>query len=288
MLNPPLSLLSDDLLNQIVKHLAVNLPFGMEDLQNLSIADRAFTGLSQAYIFKELQLGTFQTGTQSHISKQLAKMGKILDIEPSLANRVRKVHLLISHNSNAWLFKDPTFINIVQLLGKSPVPPHTLEFTGVENPFIFQDPMLIVGQLMQTIFSQTLTVLRLAECENVPSTIFLICPRLREVVLDHVEVTDQSYDEFPDEQCSDRELPALERLEYRNSDNLIQEMITPPPRFKTGVVLWSKLRVLELSWCRKKTAYLQPILDRASNTLEELHLQNPEILDGACSAYHPN
>ena len=288
MLNPPLSLLSNDLLSQIVEHIAIDLPFEMKSLKNLSIVDRAFTGFCQAYIFKELQLGTVKSGTKNRISKQLAKIGKILDKEPSFANRVRKVHLMISHKANTWLFKDPTFINIVHLLGKSPIPPHTLDLSGLVDPFMFQDPILIVGQLMQTFFSQTLTVLRLTDCKNVPSTIFLVCPRLRDVLLNDVEVTEQSYDKYPDEQCSDRELPALERLDYRNSEGLVQQMITPPPRFKTGVVLWSKLRVLELSPCYKTTACLQPILDGASNNLEELYLINPGISDGAYSAYHQN
>jgi hypothetical protein len=124
-----------------------------------------------------------------------------------------------------------------------------------------QDPMLIVGQLMQTFFPQTLTILCLADCKNVPSTIFLVCPQLQDVLLDDVEVTEKSYDKYPDKQCSDRQLPALARLDYCNSESLVQQIITLPPRFITGVVLWSKLRVLKLSLCQiKKTACLQLVM----------------------------
>jgi hypothetical protein len=271
MLNPPLSLLSEDLFAYIVDHIS-KLPYSNRHLHNLSLADRVFTRFCQAHIFKDLHLG-YGSGHQSRISKKLETMRKILNDEPSFANRVRTVTLTISYKGSRWLFNDPTFVSIIQLLDKSPMPPNKLHLIGKVNPFIFEDPILIVGRLMQSFFSETLTVLHLFKCDNVPLTLFFICPRLREVFTDHVEMTKKEYDNYPDEQCSGRELPALERLSYRNSESLIKNMITPPSRFHTGVVLWSKLRVLKLCpFEKKEMAYLQPILDLACNTLEELHL----------------
>ncbi|KAF8799711.1 hypothetical protein BYT27DRAFT_7200935 [Phlegmacium glaucopus] len=271
MLNPPLSLLSDDLFAYIVDHLVAEFSFSDNDLHNLSLADRAFTRFCQAYIFKDLYLG-YRSGTKDSISKKLGKMKKILNDKPSFANRVRTVRLTISHKRNGWLFNNLNFISIVQLLTKSPMPPHKLHLSGLRHPFIFEDPALVVGRLMQSFFSQTLTVLHLTDCKNVPLTLFLICPKLREILLDRVEAT-KNYDEYPDNQCSGRELPALENLNYLNSESLVKQMIIPPSRFHTAVVVWSKLRVLEL--CphkRKEMACLQPILDVACNTLEELYL----------------
>jgi hypothetical protein len=270
MLNPPLSLLSDDLLSYIVDHIS-KLPYSNKHLYNLSLADRAFTRFCQVYIFKILHLG-YCWGSESIISNKLETMRKILNDEPSFANRVRLVKLTISHKQNAWLFNDPTFISIFQLLKTSPMPPHKLHLSGGASTFIFEDPLLVVERLMQSFFSETLTVLHLTECENVPLTLFLICPQLREIFMDHVKVTMKKY---PDEQCFDRELPALEHLSYRNSESIIKDMtqITPPPRFHLGVVVWSKLRVLELCpYEKKEMGCLQPILDAACNTLEELHL----------------
>ncbi|KAF8799580.1 hypothetical protein BYT27DRAFT_7236317 [Phlegmacium glaucopus] len=263
MLNPPLSLLPFDLFAYIVDHIA-KLPFSNEHLYNLSFVDRVFTQLCQAYIFKDLHLG-YGRGTKSRISNKLETMRKILSDEPSFANRVRVVTLSISHKRNGWLFNDFTFITIVQLLAKSPMPPHKLHLSGITCSFIFDGPILVAGRLMQSFFSETLTILHLTQCRNVPLTLFLICPRLREIYMDHVEVTEDNYDKYPDQQCSGRELPAPEYLSYRNSESLI--------KFHTGVVVWSKLRVLKL--CpheEKEMARLQPILDIACNTLEELHL----------------
>jgi hypothetical protein len=65
----------------------------------------------------------------------------------------------------------------------------------------------------------------------------------------------------------------LEVLEYCDSHTLVEQMITPPPRFNRPVVLWSNLRVLTLApHDNEGMAYLQPILDATCNTLEELYL----------------
>ncbi|KAF8810568.1 hypothetical protein BYT27DRAFT_7253550 [Phlegmacium glaucopus] len=272
MLNPPLSLLSDDLFGCIVDHVA-GLPYWIENLHNLSLADRAFTRFCQTYIFKNLHLG-YGPGTKNSIPNKLEKMREILNDEPWFANRVRVVDLSISRKRNGWIFNDLTLINIVQLLAKSLMPPHKLDLSGARRPFIFEDPALVVGRLMQSFFSQTLTVLHLTYCKNVPLTLFLICPRLRKILLEEVEAT-ENYDEYPDKQCSGRELPAVEYLDYILSGSLVKQMITSPPRFHTAVVDWSKLRVLKLCPQEKEElACLQPILDVACNTLEELYLTN--------------
>ncbi|KAF8959399.1 hypothetical protein BDZ97DRAFT_1922926 [Flammula alnicola] len=279
MLNPPLSLLSDDLIAYIVEHVA-ELAFRDKNLCNLSLADRAFTQFCQTHIFRTLALNR-SSGTKNGISKELEKTRKILNDKPSFANRVRVFKLAISHNRNAWLFNDPTLISILQLLAKSPIPPHKLHFGGHSfSPFTLEAPILVVGRLMQSFFSQTLTILHLTQCQNVPLPLFLICPRLREMLLDHVGVTEESYDNYPDEQCSGRESPALELFDCRDSQSLVKQMITPPPRFHTPVVLWSKLRFLTLSPHEKEEmTCLQPILDMACSTLEELYLTNLRVDD---------
>jgi hypothetical protein len=117
MLNPPLSLLSDDLLAYIVDHIE-KFPYSLDDLYNLSLA---FTRSCQADIFKDLHLYDYES--ESRISR-LEKIGKILNDEPSFASRVRTVKL--TYKQIVWLFDDPTFISIIQLLEKSLMPPHKL------------------------------------------------------------------------------------------------------------------------------------------------------------------
>jgi len=275
MLNPPLALLSDDLLVSIVEYVA-KLPSKDEDLYNLSLADRAFTRSCQKYIFRRLEFSN-----KGDISEKVKKVKKILNDNPSFANQVRVVGFLLSPNLRAWRFNDPTFISILQLLAKSPMPPHELHFTG--NIFLsIKDPMIVVQQLAQSLFSQTLTILRLTDCRRIPLPLFLICPRLIEVFLDGVTaVSHPNYEEYLNDLCSGREASPLEVLDYRKSHSLVEQMITPPPRFNTPVVLWSNLRILALSPHEKEeVACLQPILDAACTTLEELYLTRTD--KGGC------
>ena len=280
MLHPPLSLFSDDLLFSIVEHVA-KLPSKDEDLHNLSLADRAFTKSCQKYIFRDLKFG------KGDISKALKQVKRILDDNPSFANQIRMVEFIITGRW-LWLFNEPTFINILQLLSKSPMPPHEFHLGGHRYSwFVIEDPTFVVQQLARSFFSQTLTILRLTECPNVPSSLFLICPRLREVFLDHVGPTGNRYDNYPDDQCSGREAPRVEVFDCRNSSSLVKRMIAPPPRFKTPVVIWSNLRVLKLI-SRQGMACLQPILDAACNTLEELYLDETDRGKCRCSIYFDN
>jgi hypothetical protein len=220
-----------------------------------------------------------------------------LDDKPSFANQVRTVQLTVSSDESAcaaWFFNDPTFISVLQLLAKSPVPPHELHFGGhtqfhfgrhTSISLIVEDPTHAVRWLAQSFFSQTLTILHLTECKNVPLPIFLICPRLRKVCLDHVRA-EKSYDKYPDNLCSGREPPPLEVLDYRDAHSLVKQMITPPSRFNTPVVLWSNLRMLKLApHDEKGMACLQPILDAACNTLEELYLTNIHVGECRCMIF---
>ena len=277
MLHPPLSLVSNDLLGFIVESIA-DLPFADENLKNLSLTDRAFTQFCQKYIFRELRLWD-----SSDIPERLTKMKKILDDKPLFANQVRMIDLSISRDESKWLFEDSTFISILQLLANSPVPPYELYLIGERAiPLSFADPVLVVRQLTQSFFSQSLTNLRV-KCARVPLTLFLLCPRLRNLDVDMVEAAEKSYAKYPDNQRSGREAPQLEVLVYRNSHSIIRQMITPPPGFKTPVVLWSKLRVLTLTPHEKdEITCLQPILDASCSTLEELYLTEMNMNDCWC------
>ena len=54
MLKPPLSLLSNELLTFIVDHLAA-LPYSLEAIRDLSLANHAFTPICQNLIFRTLR-----------------------------------------------------------------------------------------------------------------------------------------------------------------------------------------------------------------------------------------
>ena len=200
-------------------------PSSSEDLKNLSLTDRAFTHSSQKYTFRKLML-CYRGGNIFRV-KQLTKAKKFLDNKPSFANHVRILELGFLLLTS--LPKDPNFTSILQLFAKSPMPPHELHL-GVHihiSPFIIEDSIFVTRQLGESFFSQTLTVLHISECANFPLLLFLICPRLRVVFLNNVGATDMSHDKYADSQCSGREAPALEVFDYRKSQRLVEQMISP-------------------------------------------------------------
>ena len=277
MLTPPLSCLSDDLLAYIVDHLA-QIPIWTKNLYNLSLADRAFTYFCQKHIFKTLYSG-YRSGSRSEIIKKMAKIQGILDDDASIAKSVRIVHLSIEHKKNAWLFKHSTFVGLMKLLAESPKLPHTLRLHFCKGEIGFEDPVLVIGRLLHSFFSQSLTVLDLKCCKQAPLCLFLVCPGLKEVFLDDV-VAEKSYDQYPGHYYSGREPPALERLDYRGSHTVVRQLLALP--FQAAVVSWSHLRFLTLSpHEREGIAYLQPILDAACDTLEELRLTNLRVVWGS-------
>ena len=171
MLNPPLSLLPNDLLFFIVEQLERLSPFLKEtfnNLNNLSLADRAFTETCQKYIFQELRLGYYGRET----SKDLEKVKKFLENKPLLAKQVRVVQFGFRlFEESPFLFKDPNFTSILQLLAKSVMPPRELNFSGVlveTLSSIIKDPTFVTRQLAETFFSQSLTILRLRNIANAP------------------------------------------------------------------------------------------------------------------------
>ena len=275
MLNPPLSLLSFDLLEYIVEFVAPS----KRDLRNLSLADRAFTQLCQNHIFGTLGLG-YCSDTKKQFKKELGKIKRILAKKPSIYRRIRIIQLSISHRFNAWLLKDKSLTKILLRLPKCRIRPSILH---LEFPLAMEDPILVVDRLRQTFFSETLTTLHLIACQEMPLAIFLTCHSLKEVVLKDVTALDDGYDDFPARQCSDYTSPALERFQYRASHTLVEQMIAPPPIFPVPVVLWSSLRVLELSpFERHEMACLQAIVSAASDTLEELYLTQPRTVTRGC------
>ena len=269
MLNPPLSLLSNELLTLIVEHLDA-LPYSLEAIRDLSLTDHAFTPICQNLIFRILQVGSDDV-TKIRISYQLKKFQTILNEKPSAADQVRVLRLFLSQKQDEWVLKDPIFIRILDLIAKSPSTPDKLEFSGFWSKPI-DNPVLFVDVLTKSFFSQSLRSLRLSSCSNLPLPLLLICPRLQVVSLDEVAVTDDSYDGYQDDQCA-REWPSLQVFRYHYSHSFVEQMITPPPRFQVPLTLWSQLRILELCpYVDEDLACLQPILDAACNSLEELNL----------------
>lgn len=277
MLTPPLSHLSAELLFGIVTKVA-QLPFGIGHLRNLSLADRAFTQHCQFYIFRVLSL----VGTRIKISHQLERLRTLLDDKPSIAQRVRTVHIHFSEDKNAWLLEDATFNTVLHWLSVTPNPPHKLHLRGpLSYPVEIELPILFMECLERSFFSQTLVILHLQHCRRIPLSIFHFCHRLKHVLLDAIESTAEDYNGRLNTQVSIRETPALEYLDFRDAHTTVKYMLQPPLGFQGPIADLSQLHTLTLSPHEEaEMKYLQPILSAATATLEELYLTHPRVGTG--------
>ena len=146
MLNPPLYLLSDDLIGYLVEHVARLLHANVA-LHNLSLADRAFTEFCQKYIFRTLTFKEYEWGNGNRISMKLKTVERILDDKPLFAHQVRKIQFSTQYvHQGPLLYDDPgnirgkdaayavAFNSISQLFANLPMPPHELYLSMQFHP----------------------------------------------------------------------------------------------------------------------------------------------------------
>ncbi|KAG2018614.1 hypothetical protein CC2G_008032 [Coprinopsis cinerea AmutBmut pab1-1] len=93
MLSPPLSTISNELLHQIVGQVAGE-PFciSVDDLHNLSLADRAFTTICQMFLYEELKL----KGTSFQMARKLDRQTAALQANPDAVNFVRRIVIIFT------------------------------------------------------------------------------------------------------------------------------------------------------------------------------------------------
>ncbi|KAJ3516655.1 hypothetical protein NLJ89_g995 [Agrocybe chaxingu] len=272
MSSKPFSLLSQEVIDRIVDCLA-ELPLWWENLSTLALVNRVFTPRCQVHLFKELKLED-EFETNKKFKAKIAKKWKILDSNHSLAENVRVLDISIGEEHNTKIFSDATFLKILNLLKGSPFPPDTLR---LEQPGNSLQPEKMLPALVKASLHQTLTTIFLKttiydeDCSNIPLSIFPVCSKLKNITLQDVQIPKEP-EELAIPAGVDPSPPKIQRLDYRSSDRLVKYFLEPPPSLEPLVDL-SNLRILKACPHEKEDmACVQPILDIASETLEELYL----------------
>lgn len=131
MLNSPLSLLSDELLERIVDEVAGDDDFlEVRWLKRLSIVHRAFTTLRQSRLSGELRL----YGSKSDMTTTLKRAHETLNLKHLPISFVRRIRLDVNRQRNiSWLFQDKHFISLVRTLSKVPHPPLHIQIYGYNS-----------------------------------------------------------------------------------------------------------------------------------------------------------
>ena len=102
------------------------------------------------------------------------------------------------------------------------------------------------------------------------------------MILERVGTADKGYDKYPINQCSGREAPLLEVVKFRDSHILVNRWSS----YRLGLTHQLSFGQICVFWhlapgSEEGMACLQPILDAACNTVEELYL----ITGGKCGVF---
>ncbi|KAJ3515594.1 hypothetical protein NLJ89_g1659 [Agrocybe chaxingu] len=271
MLQPPISSLSQELLDRVVDH-CVQLPERTMYLVTLSLVDRVFTARCTMHIFEELPLHDSWESKKKFRTK-IERKFMILKSNPSLARLVRVVDIKITRPQNAHIFSNSTFLKIVQLLQQHTESSHGIRFQLIGEAISTSDPEQFTRGLIHSSICQTLTTLSLCHLEaNVD--MFRVCPKLADITL--LDVTAGDEVKTPSSAAATNgvvEPLTIERLNYRTSCEAVNQLIEASRTPSTPIINLSKLRILKTSPHERKDMNCVPLLlDMASETLEELYL----------------
>ncbi|KAH6910446.1 hypothetical protein BKA70DRAFT_1463312 [Coprinopsis sp. MPI-PUGE-AT-0042] len=146
MLNPPLALLSVELLDSIVEHLGQEL-WPERDLKSLALADRCFTHICQRQIFAEFACVAHAEGDWK---QQLRSFHYTLTTNPNVASWVRVIKLIIHGRveEGTWIFQETLFESTLAQLKITERPPDSLEvYTSSDEELPFREPDLVLRVL---------------------------------------------------------------------------------------------------------------------------------------------
>jgi hypothetical protein len=265
MLIPPLSEVPFELLSKIIDELG----YRSDDIDTLSVVDRAFTPLCQQRLFHTLKL----SGSREDAQERLLELEELLEATPSLVAHFRCIDLDLDgprfkSSDPTWIFNNPAFIAVIKALGCSPSPPDTLKINhDCSHSSLFNNQTLAMERLLQSFFSSSLTTLDVGGCLNLPPSIFLISPNLAHLRLDATYLA-KGY-KLSESPCYGRDPPQLDTFSFGLSPRAVKRLLKPIQTGKGHLVGWSKLRALRVSsedW--QSMPLVQRLLDSTSKTIE--------------------
>ncbi|KAH6891688.1 hypothetical protein BKA70DRAFT_1441104 [Coprinopsis sp. MPI-PUGE-AT-0042] len=263
MLTPPLSLLSSDLIDEIVDWVAV-LCY-LEGIRTLLKVDREFGSRCRAHIFRELRVrvGRFAT---------IPTLRRLLETNPHIVPLVRQMQVVFQNQVNLWPTTPDLDLGLLtHSLAKSPNPPSSLVIWVSYNTEVkIDNPEGLTQWLATSFFSSTLLKLDLSSITNFPIEAVRACIALRSLKVFSVKIsTSRKPLTSGIEGCR---TPELEAFDFEKSQHFVQRLTEDSHAGPQHASL-KKLKVLKA--CLEDKVHmllLQPILDQAQDALEELQL----------------
>ena len=163
---------------------------------------------------------------------------------------------------------------------------------------------MCIQTMLSSFLSTSLTTLIVKGCSDVPLTLFLLSPNLRNLELERTflsefDVEDDKLatakahaqdpdwvDEDEESIWSARKAPSLVNLRYKTARQAIRALLYPPEHLPHGPVVWSELRGLSVDMNPESEGNWQTIRDiisRAQDSLVNLEITCFDRMDSAFS-----
>ncbi|KAF8954341.1 hypothetical protein BDZ97DRAFT_1928476 [Flammula alnicola] len=108
---PPISQLSQELIDKILDHVAANSSGWLGDnLLQCAFVSRSFRPRSQLYIFSSIDI---RGGSETREEK-VQNLLEIIQDNPEIAHYIEELSLECTDNEYSWIFEDQTFIDVME------------------------------------------------------------------------------------------------------------------------------------------------------------------------------
>lgn len=155
-------------------------------LSNCALVCRSFVARSQMHLFSQITLPAqpgsrkLRAGDYSRISSLLA----ILDKNPSLANHIQQLRLVLPAGHTSWMYYTPEMLPLMNKINSTPVPLRTL---CIDTATRFQIPSAASFRKVIDFWERTIapyiTTIRIERVTELPPNLLTMCPHLRDLTL---------------------------------------------------------------------------------------------------------
>ncbi|KAH6887181.1 hypothetical protein BKA70DRAFT_1464400 [Coprinopsis sp. MPI-PUGE-AT-0042] len=205
--------------------------------------------------------------------RQLQSFSYAVTTNPCALQWVRAVALVVCSRieDRSGVFQETTFRSILNRLASADYPPEYLRINSFSNKDIVFHEADVALEILSTSIGPNFVRMNLAFCRGVPLQLLLILPRLKELSLDHVAPQVGKPSRGPALQKG--ATPSLETFSFRRSHDMVEQLLNPFEELDQGTIDLSALRVLVLPPSDINTfPFVPKLLERAQKALEVLDI----------------
>ncbi|KAJ3498150.1 hypothetical protein NLJ89_g10255 [Agrocybe chaxingu] len=266
MLPAPIYKLPQELIDRVVDLLYSMNGAYEDECRSYALVCRSFLSRSRSHIFRAITIGSSTSIRGKNRRRRTKKLEKILKNNPSIADYIQEVNLLVTDSDNTWVSSDSRWLRVHKLLMKSATPFRKLAVKGYSRGM--NGPLVSLSKKFTPFLFPFVTSLHLNRLSGIPILALSGFLHLEELALISVKL-DDSTRRLPDSV----QRPSLRLLDVSNSGDAIEMLTKEHPEESHGPIDFSRLRVLKADFALfKDIPTVQKILNVSHGSIEEITL----------------